>query len=338
MEKIQKPYLTFKETEKGIKLIKDFFEKELTKELNLIRVTAPKFIKTNTGIQDNLSGKEKSVKFKPKLLKEELEIVHSLAKWKRLTLGNYKFKLGEGLYTDMDAIRKDDLIDETHSLYVDQWDWELVISKEERTLYFLKKIVNKIYSCLKKTEKKLNKNFIEIKPILPKKIKFIHTQELENIYPDKSPKEREDLICKKHGAVFLIGIGSKLKSNKIHDIRAPDYDDWITETKLGKGLNGDIIVWHPILNKSLELSSMGIRVDKNSLIKQLKISKCLEQKKLHWHKLLLNDKMPLSIGGGIGQSRLCMFFLRREYIGEVQSSVWPEKMLNECKKNKINLL
>jgi aspartate--ammonia ligase len=337
-EKIQKSDLSFRETEKGIKLIKDYFETVLSKELGLIRVTAPRFVKTKTGIQDDLSGKEKSVTFKPKLLKEELEIVHSLAKWKRLTLATYKFKIGEGLYTDMDAIRKDDLIDETHSLYVDQWDWELVISSDQRSLEFLKKIVKKIYFCLRKTEKMLSKEFIEIKPFLPKEIKFIHTKELEDLFPYKSPKEREDLICEKYGAVFLIGIGDKLKSGKSHDIRAPDYDDWTTETVLGKGLNGDILLWHPILKKALEISSMGIRVDKQSLLEQLKISKCLERQKLYWHKMLLNDKMPLSIGGGIGQSRLCMFFLRRTHIGEVQSSVWSKEIINESKKKGILLL
>lgn len=337
-EKIKKPSLSFKETEIGIKLIKDYFEKDLSKELNLIRITAPKFIKTKTGIQDDLSGKEKSVIFKPKYLDSELEIVHSLAKWKRLTLGIYGFKVGEGLYTDMDAIRKDELMDELHSLYVDQWDWELVITKEQRSLSFLKIIVKKIYSSLKKTEKMLSRKYFEIKPILPKDIKFIHTEELEILYPEKTPKEREELICEKYGAVFLIGIGHKLKSGKPHDIRAPDYDDWITETSLGKGLNGDILVWHPFLKKALELSSMGIRVDKKSLLEQLKISQCMDRKELFWHKLLLQDKLPLSIGGGIGQSRLCMFFLRKTHIGEVQSSTWSKEIMDECKKTGILLL
>jgi aspartate--ammonia ligase len=337
-KKIQKQSLSFKESEIGIKLIKDFFEKELSKELKLLRVTAPKFVKIKTGIQDDLSGKEKSVKFKPKLLDEELEIVHSLAKWKRLTLSTYGFKIGEGLYTDMDAIRKDDLIDELHSLYVDQWDWELVISKKQRSLSFLKTIVKKIYSVIKKSEYEVSKSYPKLKPILPDKIKFISSEELEKLYPDKTSKEREDLITKKYGAVFLIGIGYKLKSGKPHGLRAPDYDDWSTETIFGKGLNGDILVWHPLLKKTLELSSMGIRVDKKTLLKQLKISKCLDRKKLFWYKMLLDGKMPLSIGGGIGQSRLCMFLLKRMHIGEVQSSVWPEKMIKECEKEGILLL
>jgi aspartate--ammonia ligase len=334
-----RPILDVKETEKAIKLIKDFFQINLAEKLNLKRVTAPLFVKAGTGINDDLTGVERPISFNIKNMPNtKAEIVQSLAKWKRLTLGYLKIKESEGIYTDMNAIRPDETLNNLHSLYVDQWDWERVISKKERTLGFLKSIVMKIYLTLKKTEHFIYAHYPEIKPMLPEDIFFIHSEELERIYPELTPIEREDAICREHGAVFIIGIGSPLKNGHPHDGRAPDYDDWTTPTEKGLGLNGDIIVWYPVLKKAFEISSMGIRVDEQALKKQLKITGTTERKELYFHKKLLRGELPLSIGGGIGQSRLCMFFLRKAHIGEIQASIWPDEIIEECQKNKIFLL
>lgn len=327
------------ETEKTIKLIKDFFQVSLAEELNLRRVTAPLFVKAGTGINDDLNGVEQPISFNIKNMDNtKAEIVQSLAKWKRLTLANLKISVGEGIYTDMNAVRPDEILDNLHSLYVDQWDWERVISKEERNLEFLIDIVRKIYQVLKKTEHFIYAYYPEIKPILPEKITFIHSEELEKRYPDMTRLEREDAICKQCGAVFILGIGAPLKNGRPHDGRAPDYDDWITPTEKGPGLNGDIIVWYPVLETAFEISSMGIRVDPQTLEKQLEITGTTERKQLFFHQKLLKGELPLSIGGGIGQSRLCMFFLRKAHIGEIQAGLWPEEIIEECQKNNIFLL
>jgi len=334
-----RPILDVKETEKAIKLIKDFFQINLAETLNLKRVTAPLFVKAGTGINDDLTGVERPISFNIKNIPNtKAEIVQSLAKWKRLTLSYLKIKEGEGIYTDMNAIRPDETLDNLHSLYVDQWDWERVISKKERNLGFLKSIVMEIYLTLKKTEHFIYTHYPEIKPILPEDIFLIHSEELERRYPELTPIEREDAICRECGAVFIIGIGSPLKNGHPHDGRAPDYDDWTTSTEKGLGLNGDIIVWYPVLKKAFEISSMGIRVDQQALKKQLEITGTTERKELYFHKKLLRGELPLSIGGGIGQSRLCMFFLRKAHIGEIQASIWPDEIIEECQKNKIFLL
>jgi len=334
------PLLNLKETEKAIRMIKEFFQTNLAFELNLIRVTAPIFVKANTGINDNLNGTERPVNFKIKAMKNtKAEIVHSLAKWKRMMLADYKFKTGEGLYTDMNAIRADEELDNLHSLYVDQWDWERVISKKQRNLEFLKDIVKKIYDVIKRTEKYVNHYYHSIHPFLPDTITFIHSEDLVEKFPELSPKEREYKICKECGAVFLIGIGAELKNGNPHDGRAPDYDDWSTPTSPDhKGLNGDILVYNPILDCAFELSSMGIRVDIPSLLRQLEITGDLDRKELLFHRRLINGELPLSVGGGIGQSRLCMLYLHKAHIGEIQSSIWPEEMINKCRKNNIILL
>jgi aspartate--ammonia ligase len=267
------------------------------------------------------------------------EIVHSLAKWKRMALGELGVKPGLGIYTDMNAIRPDEELTNIHSLYVDQWDWERVITNEQRNLDFLKYMVDKIYSSIVRTEFNICESYPGLRPELPEEITFIHSEELAERYPDLSPFERETKEAKKHGAIFVIGIGGEMPNGEIHDGRAPDYDDWTTETQNEfRGLNGDIIVWNNVLNRAFEISSMGIRVDKETLIKQLEIRGLEERKELMWHKMLLNDEMPLSIGGGIGQSRLCMYFLRKAHIGEIQSSIWPEEMIQKCKVNGIHLL
>ncbi|TXK52609.1 aspartate--ammonia ligase [Pontibacter qinzhouensis] len=334
------PILNPTRTEKAIKLTKDFFEQQLSAELRLRRVTAPLFVLKGTGINDDLNGVERPVSFPIKFMNEtHAEIVHSLAKWKRWNLKKLEIPVGYGLYTDMNAIRPDEDLDNVHSLYVDQWDWERVISEEERNLAFLKRIVSKIYSVMKRTEYLLYEEYPELTPQLPEKITFIHAQELENQYPGLSSKEKEDRAAKAHGAIFIIGIGGTLAHGKKHDGRAPDYDDWTTTSEGEyKGLNGDIVVWNNILNRSFELSSMGIRVDKEALKKQLSIACCEERAQLMWHQLLLNDQLPLTIGGGIGQSRLCMFFLRKAHIGEVQSSIWPDEVIETCAKHRIQLL
>lgn len=340
LSKKYKPTLNFRETEKGIYFIKNLFQKKLSTALNLSRVTAPIFVKDGTGINDDLNGIEKPVSF---LIKSDNNskavIVHSLAKWKRIALGRYGFLPGEGLYTDMNAIRADEDLDALHSLYVDQWDWERVLTKQDRTIDFLKQTVESIYKVIHTTELEVSKKYSQINPELPDKILFIHTEELEEMYPSLNRKERENEICKKYGAVFLIGIGGTLKDGNPHDGRACDYDDWSTPTHKGfKGLNGDILIWNSVLNCAFELSSMGIRVDKIALENQLKLTNNEDRKNLLFHRMLLKDQLPLSIGGGIGQSRLCMFLLRKKHIGEVQVSVWSNSIIKDCLDKGIFLL
>ena len=339
MSKLIKPdnyksLLDPRQTEQGIKLIKDFFQLNISTELKLRRVTAPLFVLKGLGINDDLNGVERPVSFPIKDLNDaKAEVVHSLAKWKRLSLADLHTEQGHGIYTDMNAIRADEELDNLHSLYVDQWDWEAVISKEQRTIDFLEKTVNRIYAAIIRTEYLACEAYPALKPFLPEKITFVHTEDLLKMYPNNTPKEREDLICKKYGAVFLIGIGGKLANGEKHDGRAPDYDDWSTIAENGKaGLNGDILIWYPILNRSFELSSMGIRVDRDALLRQLAIEGKEERKELYFHKKLLNNELPLSIGGGIGQSRLCMVLLHKAHIGEIQASIWPEEMRAECAK------
>ncbi|MDD6843704.1 MAG: aspartate--ammonia ligase [Prevotellaceae bacterium] len=329
-----KPLLSTMKTEQGIKLIKDFFQQNISTELRLRRVTAPLFVLKGLGINDDLNGVERPVTFPIKDLGDaKAEVVHSLAKWKRLTLAEYKIEPGYGIYTDMNAIRADEELDNLHSLYVDQWDWEAVITAKQRTISFLKNVVERIYAAIRRTEYLACETYPELKPFLPEKITFIHSQELLNLYPTLTPKEREDEICRKYGAVFIIGIGGKLSDGKKHDGRAPDYDDWSTMGDNGlAGLNGDILIWYPVLNRSFELSSMGIRVDKSALLKQLELEGKEDRLELYFHKKLLNGELPLSIGGGIGQSRLCMVMLHKAHIGEIQASIWPEDMRKECQQ------
>ena len=335
-----KSVLDINQTEQAIKQIKDFFQLNLSSELRLRRVTAPLFVKRGTGVNDDLNGIERPVSFPMKDLDENVaEIVQSLAKWKRMALADLDIKPGLGIYTDMNAIRPDEELTNIHSLYVDQWDWERVITKEERNLDFLKFIVRKIYASLVRTEFFVSESYLDIEPELPEEITFVHTEDLAEEYPELTPFERETEAARKYGAIFVIGIGGELPDGSIHDGRAPDYDDWITPTTKGhKGLNGDIIVWNNILNRAFELSSMGIRVDKTALMQQLKYRGLEERKELMWHKKLLNDELPLTLGGGIGQSRLCMYFLRKAHIGEIQSSIWPDEMIGTCKVNGIHLL
>ena len=323
--------LSLKETEIAIKKVKDFFEENLSKTLNLTRVSAPLFLDATSGVNDNLNGIERPVSFDIKAIDgSTLEIVQSLAKWKRLALHRYRFNIGEGIYTDMNAIRRDEKLDNLHSIYVDQWDWEKVISKDARNIATLKDTVKKIYSIFKATENYTNSLYPYLKKSLPDEISFITTQELEDMYPNLSEKEREDAICRQRKAVFLMSIGDTLKSGKKHDDRSPDYDDW--------SLNGDILFYYPLLDKAFELSSMGIRVDKKTLESQLIKAHCEERKTLPFHQLLLNEKLPQTIGGGIGQSRICMFFLQKAHIGEVQTSVWDENTIKTCKENNIEIL
>jgi len=332
--------LSVRETEKAIRLIKEFFQTNLAFELNMIRVTAPLFVKSGSGLNDELNGIERPVSFHMKALDEaKAEIVHSLAKWKRVMLADLELDSDEGLYTDMNAIRADEDLDNIHSLYVDQWDWERIITKEQKTLDFLKETVLKIYDVIKRTEKYINYIYPVLKPFLPDEITFLHTEDIEREYPELTPKEREKAICEKYGAVFLIGIGNNLKNGEPHDGRAPDYDDWSTPTKEGyHGLNGDILVYNPVFETSYELSSMGIRVDEDAMLKQLEIRNCSEKKDLFFHKRLLNGEFTSAIGGGIGQSRLCMMYLRKAHIGEIQSSIWPDGMKEKCKENNIFIL
>lgn len=334
------PLLDKIQTEKGIKLIKDFFQQNLATELRLRRVTAPLFVLKGLGINDDLNGVERPVSFPIKDLGDkEAEVVHSLAKWKRLTLAMLKIEPGYGIYTDMNAIRADEELDNLHSLYVDQWDWEATITKEDRNIAFLKDVVSRIYGAILRTEYLACESYPCLKPFLPKKITFIHSQDLLDMYPDKTPKEREDLIAKKYGAVFIMGIGAKLSNGEKHDGRAPDYDDWSTPNEDGKiGLNGDILIWYPILNRAFELSSMGIRVDITALNMQLELEGKTNRKELYFHKQLLEGKLPLSIGGGIGQSRLCMVLLHKAHIGEIQASIWPEEMRKECEELHMPLI
>jgi len=332
--------LDLKKTERAIRLIKEFFQTNLAFELDLIRVTAPLFVKAGTGINDNLNGVELPVSFNIKAMDGAgVEIVQSLAKWKRMMLADYGFQYGEGLYTDMNAIRPDEVLDNVHSLYVDQWDWERVVSAEERNLEFLKEIVRKIYDVIRRTEKYISYQYGNIQPILPEEITFVHSEELEEQHPDLTPKERENVVCKQYGAVFVIGIGAELKNGKPHDGRAPDYDDWSTPLDSRyRGLNGDILVYYPLLDCAYELSSMGIRVDAETLIKQLEITGATDRKDLLFHRRLINGELPLSIGGGIGQSRLCMLYLKKAHIGEIQASIWPDEMIEQCRENNIFLL
>ncbi len=332
--------MDLQQTEQAIKFVKDTFQTNLASGLRLRRITAPLFVKQGTGINDDLNGIERPVAFPIKEMEDhQAEIVQSLAKWKRLALADLGISAGYGIYTDMNAIRPDEELTNIHSLYVDQWDWERVINREDRNLNFLKKMVRKIYSSLVRTEFLVNEQFPQIEPYLPEDITFLHSEDLEKEYPKLTPKERENEAAKRYGAIFIIGIGGSMASGEIHDGRAPDYDDWTTPTVNGyKGLNGDIVIWNPILGTAFEISSMGIRVDKDVLLKQLQISGQEKRKDLYWHSKLLSDKLPLSIGGGIGQSRLCMYFLRKAHIGEIQSSIWPVEMVKQCEQNNIHLL
>lgn len=332
--------LSLKETEKAIKFVKDFFQENLSAELRLRRVTAPLFVMQGTGINDDLNGTERAVAFPVKEFNDEkAEVVHSLAKWKRMMLAKYKIEENYGLYTDMNAIRADEELTNLHSLYVDQWDWEAVIPQEKRTIEYLKQTVRKIYSVLLRTEFMVYEHYPELTPQLPEEITFLHAADLEDSYPDLTPFERESLMAEKYGAIFIMGIGGALPSGERHDGRAPDYDDWSSKNSDGKiGLNGDIILWNPILKRAFEISSMGIRVDKETLLRQLKIAGAEKRASLLWHQMLLNGEMPLSIGGGLGQSRICMFFLQKAHIGEVQASIWPKEMITQCANHNIFLV
>jgi aspartate--ammonia ligase len=335
-----RPLLDLQQTELAIKKIKDFFESCLSAELKLRRVTAPLFVLKGRGINDDLNGVERPVSFPIKDFGDQYaEVVHSLAKWKRLTLADYKIPAGYGIYTDMNAIRPDEELDNLHSLYVDQWDWERSINAADRNIDFLKDIVRRIYSVLLKTEYIVYEAYPQITPKLPAEITFISAEQLCKDYPSLTSKEREDIVAKKYGAVFIMGIGGKLSDGKKHDGRAPDYDDWSTPNADGfNGLNGDIILWNDILGRSFEISSMGVRVDKSALETQLRIEGKEDRRQLYFHKRLLDGTLPESIGGGIGQSRLCMFFLRKAHIGEIQSSLWSDAMREECAKHNIPLI
>lgn len=336
------PVLNLRQTEEAIKIIKDRFQEKLVTSLNLTRVSAPLIVLTDSGINDYLGGTEaeRPVIFNIINLNKTGEIVQSLAKWKRNALSDYQFKHGEGLYTDMNAIRPHEKFDNIHSIYVDQWDWERIIEPSERNISFLKTIVTNIYSAIKETEIEICRMYPMLsKPYLPKEINFIHSEELLERYPNNNPRERENLICQEKGAVFIIGIGGTLKNGEKHDDRASDYDDWSTLNEDGfSGLNGDILVWYPVLEYAFELSSMGIRVDKETLLKQLKIKNEMYKVDWEYHQKLIHRKIPLTIGGGIGQSRLCMLFLRKAHIGEVQASIWPQELRTQCSENKIFLL
>ena len=319
------------ESQRAIKKIKDYFQQELAYGLSLRRVSAPLFVDPRTGLNDNLNGVERRVSFTLKDIDElEVEVVQSLAKWKRMALGKYNIQPGHGIYTDMNAIRRDEELDNLHSAYVDQWDWEKVITKEQRTEEYLKETVTVIYNALKNLGDYVNRLYRDIQTELPNEIFFITTQELEDMYPDMTAKEREDAITKEHGAVFIMKIGGQLKSGKKHDGRSPDYDDW--------ELNGDIILWNEVLDRAFEISSMGIRVDADAMRRQLETEGCMDRAELPFQKAILNDELPYTIGGGIGQSRLCMYFLRKAHIGEVQASVWPQEMIETCANHKIYLL
>ncbi len=322
------------QTEHAIKFIKDTFQLALAAELKLRRITAPIAVPSGKGLNDNLSGVEAPVSFETKVLEgEKAEIVQSLAKWKRYALWRHHILPGMGIYTDMNALRPDEIADNIHSVYVDQWDWEKVITPEERTPERLYKCVRRIYAALKRTEFLLSERFPVLQPFLPEHIHFVHAEELRNCYPDLSPKDREQKIAEKYGAVFIRGIGGMLSDGTIHDDRSPDYDDWSTETGEGlNGLNGDIIIWNPVLRSAFEISSMGIRVDPEALERQLNIRKAEDRKTLFFHSLLLGGKLPQTMGGGIGQSRLCMLLLRKCHIGEVQAGLWPAPVQEACEK------
>lgn len=324
-------YIDLKSTENAIKAVKDYFENTLAYKLNLQRVSAPLFLPVDSGLNDNLTGSEKAIGFHIQgIPHKKMEIIHSLAKWKRLALKRYKYEVGEGLYTDMNALRTFEDLDNLHSVYVDQWDWEKIIDLKDCNFKFLKKTVETIYDVFKDTELFVSHRYPKIKPILPAKIHFISTQDLEDKYPDLTPKERENKVCQKYGAVFVHQIGDILSSGQKHDGRAPDYDDW--------SLNGDILLWSPVINTGVELSSMGIRVSPQKLKDQLEKAKCLDRLELDFHQKLAGGHLPQTMGGGIGQSRICMFFLRKAHIGEVQSSVWPDQMLKDLAQHNITLL
>lgn len=327
-----KALLNLPQTEMGIKMIKEFFQTNLSSELRLRRVTAPLFVLKGMGINDDLNGTERAVTFPIKDLNDaKAEIVHSLAKWKRLTLADYHIEKGYGIYTDMNAIRSDEELGNLHSLYVDQWDWELVMDEADRNISFLKSIVKRIYAALLRTEYMVFEMFPQIRPELPKDIHFIHAEDLLKKYPTFTAKQREDAITQEYGAVFIIGIGGLLSNGEKHDGRAPDYDDWSSVAENGQvGLNGDLLVWDGVLNRSLELSSMGIRVNRESLLRQLDICHATDRKELYFHRRLLAGELPQTIGGGIGQSRLCLYYLRKAHIGEIQASIWPDDMRKEA--------
>ena len=325
-----KPTLDIYEVQRAITYIKDTFQNQFAASLHLKRVTAPLFVTKESGLNDNLNGVERPVSFDIPAIGGDAQIVQSLAKWKRMALARYKFEVGNGLYTDMNAIRRDEAIDNIHSVYVDQWDWEKVITREQRTEEYLRETVITIYDGIKNLGDYVNRLYRDVRTEIPNEITFITTQQLEDKYPELTPKEREDAACKEYGAIFLMKIGGALKSGKRHDGRSPDYDDW--------ELNGDIILWNDLLERSFEISSMGIRVDADAMRRQLEISGCMDRAELSYQKAVLNDELPLTIGGGIGQSRLCMFFLRKAHIGEVQVSVWPEEQVRHCEENNIHLL
>lgn len=325
------PILDQRETQRAIKKVKDYFQQELAYGLQLRRVTAPLFVFPESGLNDTLNGYERRVEFTIKDMNEaKVEVVQSLAKWKRMALGKYGVEPGKGIYTDMNAIRRDEEMDNLHSVYVDQWDWEKVITKEQRTEEYLEETVRTIYNAIKNLSDYVNRLYRDIQNEIPNEITFITSQELEDAYPDKTPKERESIVAEKYGAVFIKKIGGVLASGEKHDGRAPDYDDW--------ELNGDIILWNDILQEAFEISSMGIRVDAEAMKRQLEIDGKLDRLEMPFHKGVIDGTIPLSIGGGIGQSRLCMYFLRKAHIGEVQVSVWPEDMIKECAENNIFLL
>lgn len=331
LPKQYKSELNLHDTQLAIKTVKDFFQALLAQRLHLTRVSAPLFVDPATGLNDNLNGYERPVTFGIKEQDDKnAEVVHSLAKWKRYALKKYGFQVGEGIYTDMNAIRRDEITDNIHSIFVDQWDWEKIIKKDERTIATLMDTVKVVYKCLRKTEKYMAIQYDYIEEILPHDIFFVTTQELADMFPDNTPKEREYYIAKAKGAVCIMQIGDVLENGERHDGRAPDYDDW--------SLNADIVVYYPVLDIALELSSMGIRVDKKALLSQLKKAGCEERKDLPFQKAIINEELPYTIGGGIGQSRICMFFLRKAHIGEVQSSLWPEDMIAQCEENGIQLL
>ncbi len=327
-------------TEKAIKAVKDMFQENLSAQLALLRVTAPMVVLSGTGLNDELNGVERPVEFPIKDMGGmKAEVVHSLAKWKRVKLAQMGVMSGRGIYTDMNALRSDEELDNIHSIYVDQWDWEKVITKEQRTLAFLKSVVRRIYEAIKVTENKLYVEFPQIEPMLPEDIFFIHAEQLRQMYPEMSPKERENAVVREHKAVFIIGIGGPLADGVPHDGRAADYDDWSTENEDGlSGLNGDLLLWNPVLESAFEISSMGIRVDETALDRQLQIRGEDWKRNLMYHKMLLEGKLPYTIGGGIGQSRLCMFLLRKAHIGEIQSSIWPEEMRERCRQAGIELV
>ena len=328
-------------TERAIKFVKDHFERALARRLDLHRITAPLFVRTDSGQQDNLNGIERPVRFKVKNVGDtECQIVHSLAKWKRTALCKYGFKIGQGIYTDMNALRPDEeRLDNLHSIYVDQWDWERAIKPEDRNLNYLKAVVREIYAAIKETEAAVASDFPGIEPFLPDEIAFVHTEDLAEAHPGTNGHQREAAVSKEHGAVFLIGIGGPLPDGTIHDGRAPDYDDWTTPTSdRTKGLNGDIFVWNPLLEVPFELSSMGIRVDAETMKRQLEIRGCTDRMELPWHKTLLAGELPQSVGGGIGQSRLCMLLLHKAHVGEVQVGIWPRDVLDDCRAAGIPLL